>query len=798
MFSNSKKRTQKQISSTMLRLITQSLIPRASFNYARFSSAQAFERVLPQGATTSVHKCGDHVRVYVDRDVFGWIVMDKAGSSANALGDQFMDSAGKAIDLCDQLFAEKKIRAAIITSAKDTFCVGADLEQVYPITQVDEARKVSQMGQNFFERLSNAKYPVIAAINGLALGGGCELALACHHRVISNTASIGLPETLIGLLPGAGGTVRLQRLIGVQNALKIILAGKSERAEKAVKLGIVDSVVPGVDTVKDEFLFFKGARSFAEKVVEKKTKPSEGKKKSWKDWLLEDTSIGRGIITNQSVAMLNKQTKGKYIAQYSALECVLYAAGHRHKEALDFESKKFAELCVSPEAKNQIALFFLDDSMKRVEKKTGIKPKEIQKVSKVGVMGAGVMGSGIAHYLALKDHSVYMKDLKQEFVDKGLAFINGEFQAAHAKKKLDDVKFQKLKSSVSGGTKDDDFRACDVIIEAAVEVMDVKKKMLQQLEASGILDGKRLFATNTSSLSITELQSVSKYPECVVGMHFFNPVSKMPLIEVIMGKQTSRAAAATIYQLSLKIGKKPIIVQDGPGFLVNRILGAYMAEAGRLAQDGANPDEVDKLIVKFGMPMGPFRLLDEVGLDIACHVGPVLTNGLKHDKFKVDDAVEKMVKEGNLGKKNKKGFYSYDEKGKETGMNMENVSKYFTKPFKTAFSAKDILDRCVLLMINEASLILQDKITESPEDVDIGMIFGTGFPPFRGGLMQHADHLGIKNIVDRLNELNGKYGDRFKPSAILEEMASSGKRFYNNRPYVPYKERNGFPQVQKH
>ncbi|MCB1084282.1 MAG: hypothetical protein KDK61_08210, partial [Simkania sp.] len=407
----------------------------------------------------------------------------------------------------------------------------------------------------------------------------------------------------------------------------------------------------------NEYLFFKEARAFREKVLAENRKPSKGKKKSFQDRLLEDTSIGRRIIANQSVKTLNKQTKGKYIASYKDLECVLFAAGHAHKEALDFEAKKFAELCVSPEAKNQIALFFLDDGMKKVDKKTGVNPSEIPKVKKVGVMGAGVMGSGISHYFALKDHKVYMKDLKQEFVDKGLAFVRGEFEASYAKKKIDDAKLQKYLTSVTGGTKDDDFKTCDVVIEAAVEVMDVKKKMLQQLEQAGILDGKRLFATNTSSLSITELQSVSKYPECVVGMHFFNPVSKMPLVEVIMGKKTSKLAAATIFQLSLKIGKKPIIVQDGPGFLVNRILGAYMAEAGRLAKDGANPDTLDKLIVNFGMPMGPFRLLDEVGLDIACHVGPVLTNGLKHDRFAVDAAIEKMVKDGNLGKKNKKGFY---------------------------------------------------------------------------------------------------------------------------------------------
>jgi len=306
-----------------------------------------------------------------------------------------------------------------------------------------------------------------------------------------------------------------------------------------------------------------------------------------------------------------------------------------------------------------------------------------------------------------------------------------------------------------------------------------------------VLDGKKLFATNTSSLSLTDLQSVSKYPATVVGMHFFNPVAKMPLVEVITGKDTSKEAAAVIYNLALKTGKKPIIVKDAPGFLVNRILGAYMAEAGRLVvKDKADPQRVDQVIVGFGMPMGPFRLLDEVGLDVACHVGPVLEKGLKSKRFTVDAAIEKLAKDGYLGKKNRRGLYRYDADGKEQGMDTTTTSKYLNP----TFPAGDILDRCILTMVNEAALILQEGIAASAEDVDIGMVWGTGFAPYRGGLLQYADHRGLKEIVDRLSQLRDRVkDDRFTPAPLLVEMVKGNKRFFPQRPFVPYVDRSKHP-----
>lgn len=782
----------------MMRSALRTALPRQTAAGLRFATHD-FKSILGARNWEEV-AAGDHAKVYVDSNMFAWLVMDRSGSSANALGDKFMASLELGLNAIDKLVQEKKARVAIIASAKETFCVGADLEQMYPVTDKAVAEAASKLGQDLFLRIEKSSYPIVAAINGLALGGGCELALACHHRVMSDTASMGLPETMLGLLPGAGGTVRLQQLTGIQNALGWILKGSSNKADKCRKAGAVDAVIPGADRFTNENRFYEGVRSWAGKLVDKPLRPAKSKaasRKSLVQRLLEDNPIGRKIIVTKTLQMLNEQTKGKYLGQYGALECVMFAASNGEKAAYEMERKKFAELLVTPEAKNQIALYFLDDGMKKVEKKTGFKKEDIRTVGPIGVIGAGVMGSGIVHFFANKGHPVAVKDITQDAVDKGIGMVRKEFEGALKKKRLDKKGFEKKMALVTGGTDDEIFKNVDVIVEAAVEVMSIKKKLVQDLEAKGILDGKKLFATNTSSLSLTELQTVSKYPQNIVGMHFFNPVAKMPLVEVIVGEKTSKEAAAEIFQLSLKTGKKPIIVKDAPGFLVNRVLGVYMAEAGRLAiHDRAEPKRVDQVMTAFGMPMGPFRLLDEVGLDVACHVGPVLENGLKSKRFAVDNQINQLVKDGFLGKKNLKGLYQYDEKQKALGMNTAVTSKYLNANPDSTFSTADILDRCVLLMANEAALILSEGVAATPEDVDIGMVFGTGFAPFRGGLLQYVDHRGLQPIVDRLLQLRDKCkDDRFTPAPLLVDMAKGQKLFFPKRPFVSYVERTGFPTI---
>eukprot|EP01059_Diplonema_ambulator_P000249 TRINITY_DN1019_c7_g1_i1.p1 TRINITY_DN1019_c7_g1~~TRINITY_DN1019_c7_g1_i1.p1 ORF type:complete len:835 (+),score=287.77 TRINITY_DN1019_c7_g1_i1:139-2505(+) len=757
---------------------------------------------LGKAKISKEYKCGE-ITVINDSDVFTWIVMDSQKGSANSLSNEYIDSCKKALTHVDSLIEENRSKIVILTSNKDSFCVGADLPTVYPLLKDDQPvlDAILDDGAALVDRIKAMKVPVVAAINGLALGGGLELALACHHRLISDADSckVGLPETLLGVIPGMGGTVRLPKLIGLQAATQMILTGSQIKGDRARKQGLCEAVIPGVDRFPNEFRFLNGVRNYVGKMVDRPLKPHKGKPvKAWPmDKLINDTFIGHRIVKQMSLKTLNKMTKGKYIGQYKALASIIYGAKHPEKKALQREREIFTECVFTPEAKNQMSIYFLDDNSKKLYGKIGVKKEDIPDFDKVGVIGAGVMGSGIAHWFAAKSLGVYMRDIKDEFVQKGLAFVKNEFDGQAKRKKMTKEVAASRTALVTGGTAADGLKDCSIIVEAAVEVMDLKKKMIKDLEAQGILDGKRIFATNTSSLSINEMQAESKYPQNIVGMHFFNPVAKMPLVEIITGDKTSKETVAMIYKLTLKLGKKPIIVKDGPGFLVNRVLGVYMAEAGRMLKECADPEKVDKLIVGFGMPMGPFRLLDEVGFDVAAHVGPVLENGLKSKRFAVDEeggAVTRLEKQGYLGKKNSKGFYKYNEKGKETGFNRDILAAIGFTP-NNSFNYDEVVDRCILLMVNEACLIMEEGLIDGPETADLGMIFGTGFAPFRGGLCSYADHEGAASIVSRMDKLKAKYGPAFEPSKTLKKMAAENGRFFPNRPFIKYQERVGYPAV---
>ncbi|GET89518.1 enoyl-coA hydratase/enoyl-coA isomerase/3-hydroxyacyl-coA dehydrogenase, putative [Leishmania tarentolae] len=761
-------------------------------------AAYNFPKDVLRNRVWQTHQAGRHVTVYADSGRIAWIVMNRAESSANALGEEFVTNMNTALDIVESLVAKGDAQFAILASAKSTFCVGADITQMYTVTDPAVAVRVPSIGHTLFNRIEEEKFPIVAAINGLALGGGFEMSLACHQRLLASTAKVGFPECLIGLLPGGGGTVRTQRLCGLTKTVQWIMTSKQIKPKEAKSSGACDVIIPAEDRWTGEHRFYEGVRKWAgQHLSDKPARPSKRKSISLMDWVLERTTFGRRKVADETIKTLNKKTKGKYIAQYKALECIMYSATHSNQQGFDKECRGFAELLCSPEAKNQMSLYFLQEGMKKSTEKTGVPKDKTMPVNRVGVIGAGVMGAGIVHYFAKNSIPVAVKDLTDESVTKGITSVRSEFEGAVRRHRMATEELEAKMALVTGGTTNEVFRGADVIVEAAVEVMDTKKKVIQQLENEGILTSKNLFATNTSSLSLTEMQTVSKYPHNIVGMHFFNPVSKMPLIEVIKGKKTSAEAAAAIFNLALKTGKIPIIVNDGPGFLVNRILGVYMAEAGRMVEDErCHPACVDEAILAFGMPMGPFRLLDEVGLDVACHVGPVLTNGLKSDRFSVTTAVSRMLEDGHLGRKNKKGFYTYTAEGKEAGLNNAALQKYIGGELSASISETEIVDRCVLLMVNEAARILDEGIVMSSEDVDTGMVWGTGFPPFRGGLLQYADHRGIANVVAALEQLQRKTKkDHFAPTESLKKMAIEGKRFFPTRPYVPYQERHGYPKV---
>jgi 3-hydroxyacyl-CoA dehydrogenase/enoyl-CoA hydratase/3-hydroxybutyryl-CoA epimerase len=727
-------------------------------------------------------------QVYMDGKMFAWLVMDRPGKSVNAIGNDFDESITKATEFLQEQYAKGTYKVVVLTSGKKSFCVGADVTEVFPVTNKEEIRTRLANGRKAMKRIADLKAPTVAAINGEALGGGLEIALACDYRIASSKAKLGLPEVMLGVIPGLGGTVRMPKLVGIQNALQFILQAKQLKADKAKKAGLIDAVVDDNDRFKQENRFFMEARTFAGKMSllgkKKKDKP-----KSWQEWFLSETPIGRKIVTDQTLKTLNKATGGKYPAPYKAFESIMNAVIEKNiDKAIEFESECFAEMCVSPQSKSLMSLFFLQDRCKRLEAQSAhFSPKDVIPVKEFGLLGAGVMGSGIAHWAAKSKLKVYMKDINDAAVKKGLAFVQGEFEKDLKKKKLTNDGFKEAVGRVKGGITNDGLKSCKVIIEGAVEVMSIKKKIVEELENEGIFTKDVIFATNTSALSVNELAAASKFPEMVVGMHFFNPVARMLLVEVVKGVKSSPKAVATVYKMALDMGKFPIVCTDGPGFLVNRCLGIYMGEAGRMLDEGCDPEKVDKQIVEFGMPMGPFRLLDEVGVDVAAHVGPTLKTALG-DRFTDSPKLNILVKQNLLGKKTGKGFYQYNEKGKETKLDMSNLQTLNVVSVKSDFKYQDVVDRCVLCMVNEAALILDEKIVAAPEDVDLGMVFGTGFAPFRGGLLAYADNRGAGPIVDALNNLAAKYGDRFKPCNKLIQMAANKERFFPDRPLVPMKE----------
>jgi 3-hydroxyacyl-CoA dehydrogenase/enoyl-CoA hydratase/3-hydroxybutyryl-CoA epimerase len=731
----------------------------------------------------------------VDSQV-GWWIFHSSGS-VNVLTPALTEQAEQILTTIEQLISSHSLSVLIISSAKSgSFIAGADLHSLFSLTSRDHKRivELSQKGQKLADQIENLPIPVIAAINGACLGGGYELALACSHRLAhdSSRVSIGLPEVKVGLLPGSGGTLRLPKLIGIQKALQVIMTGEAFGASKALKFGLIDELLVG-----SEFQFFQGVRHMAGRLIgSKKQKRKNFQPNNWTDSVLEQWQIGQFFIQYKAASGLDQMTKANYPAPYYALDVIIQSTRVNQQQAAELESHAFASLAVSPESKALTSLFFLTTDAKQVKEKTNSVeiPKQLNKELTIGIIGAGVMGAQIAVILAQKGFKVYLRDLNEEIVNKGMKFVESAVMDRVTKKRMTGDKAKQIIANVKGGISIEGFRTCGLLIEAAVEIMAVKKKILSECES--VIGANCVFATNTSSLSISELAAEAKRPEQVVGLHFFNPVSRMPLIEVIRGNKTSDYSTAICYQLSLDLGKFPVICKDGPGFIVNRILGIYMNEAGLFAMEGKQIQTVDKALCKFGMPMGPFQLMDEVGLDVAAHVGPILEKGLGQ-RFAQIPAFAAILKENPtaLGKKTGKGFYIYDAKGKNEGLNTvindklkvavkENQSKLPKSLPKLSGSAleQELIDRCVLLMINEAVGILDERIVATPGELDLAMIMGTGFAPFRGGLLSYADFIGIQAVVDKLKHLEQIHGLRFTPHPALVKMVQEKKRFFPDRP----------------
>ena len=676
------------------------------------------------------------------------LIFDQENSVANVFNENMFYELNNHLDYIEN--NSNDLRGVVFKSAKPSiFIAGADLKSFADDPTPERISYLIKLGQDTFNRIEDLRITTVAAINGACLGGGYELALACDHRVatLDSSTKIGLPETMLGILPAWGGSTRLPRMIGIAGAMNIILAGKVVVPKLAYKYKMVDRVChkENLDYVAKSYIH-------------------NGKKK-YKKHTLNRFPL-KYIAKSKATKNVLKTTGGVYPAPLKAIDVMIHGLGVTRNESLKLEEKAFTELLNSDVASNLVNIFFLQERSKKT------KSDKDFKVNKTAVIGAGVMGAGIAQWISSRGIKVLLKDIKSEFVANGIKTISNLYSAAVKKRVMTKSEASSKLDNVTPITESLPMKTVDLVVEAAVERLDIKQNLFAELET--LVRDDTILATNTSALSIVDVAEKMEHKERVVGIHYFNPVHKMKLVEVVKGECTSEETVLKATQFVKKTGKLPVIVKDSPGFLVNRILMPYLIEAVHLANGGNDVEHTDKLLRKFGMPMGPFRLIDEVGGDVCQHVADDLLNRLD-TKFPNSNLLRRMIEEGNLGKKSGQGFYKYS-KGKSNGAC--DVPRNST--FRLQCENEEIVDRLILIMINEAVRCLEEEVVSSPKDVDFGMIMGTGWAPFRGGPIRYLDSVGSKKIAERLQEL-AKKDAYFTPCDMLLEYAKTNKKFYEDK-----------------
>ncbi|MFZ5470589.1 MAG: fatty acid oxidation complex subunit alpha FadJ [Myxococcota bacterium] len=692
--------------------------------------------------------------------------------------------------LLEKAERDDQVKAVVFVSGKkDNFVAGAKIDFLSTLETAEDAEAASKQAQAGFNRLAAFPKPVVAAIHGACLGGGLEWALACSFRIASDhpKTSLGLPEVQLGLIPGAGGTQRLPRLIGAPAALDLILTGKSLKAKKALKLGVVDEVVPSpillevavrrarelaLGALKPERVRARGLRSVSKGRGLKEILKGLAQKELWAELALEDNPLGRKLLFEQAKKQLFKKTKGHYPAPQKALEAVRVGLEEGMEAGFSAEARLFGELVVSDVSKRLVEIFFATTALKK-ENGTDDPKVKARPVRKVGVLGGGLMGGGIAYVTA---NSVGVPARIKEKDDAGmgraLAHVQGLFDERVRRRSISWREGAAKMALVSATTDYSGFASADVVIEAVFEDLELKRNIIREVEK--VTRPECIFASNTSSLPITQLAEASARPETVIGMHYFSPVNKMPLLEIIVHPRTAKWVTATCVELGKKQGKTVIVVNDGAGFYTSRVLAPYMNEAAHLLGEGADIAELDKALVDFGFPVGPITLLDEVGIDVAAKVAKIL-HAAFGERMSAPEHTETLLAEGRLGRKAKKGFYTYDGKKKQVD---DSVYAYLPHgKDRKRLDRQEMVERCVLQMVNEAIRCLGENVLRSPRDGDIGAIFGLGFPPFLGGPFRYADSMGSKNLLSRLEHYRGKLGERFEPAPFLVEKAKEGKGF---------------------
>lgn len=687
------------------------------------------------------------------------VTIDVPGEKMNILKAEFGEQMRA---ILQQIRENIAIRGVVFISARaDNFIAGADINMIDRCASAQEAEQLARLGQQIMDDIHGLPIPVIAAIHGACLGGGLELALACHGRICTDDSKtvLGLPEVQLGLLPGSGGTQRLPRLVGVSTALEMILSGKPLRARQALKLGLVDEMAPG--------------SILLEAAVEraKKGRPSR-RALPLRERILAGP-LGRALLFHQAGKKTRQKTQGNYPATRFILEVINIGLTQGSGSGYAAEAHAFGELAMTAESKALRHLFF---SVTEVKKDPGSDAMTTP-LNTVGVLGGGLMGGGIAYVTACKGGiPVRIKDINTKGINHALKYSWQQLDRKVRRRQIKAGERDRQMAMITGTTDYRGFSRRDVVIEAVFEDLALKQQMVADVEEN--CPPRTIFASNTSSLPISDIAAKAARPEQVIGLHFFSPVEKMPLVEVIPHAGTSATVLATTVKLAKKQGKTPIVVADKAGFYVNRILAPYINEAIRLLTEGERIEEIDRALVRFGFPLGPIQLLDEVGIDTGTKIIPVLEAAYGERFSAPATVVAAILNDDRKGRKNGRGFYLYGAKGR-SGKKQVDVAVYnlIAASGQAKLSSQQIAERCVMLMLNEAARCFAEQVIRSPRDGDIGAVFGIGFPPFLGGPFRYMDTLGATEVVAILQRLATQYGSRFIPCASLLAMAQRGERF---------------------
>src|ERR1035437_3270173 len=702
-----------------------------------------------------------------DADGIAVISFDMVGHPVNMINAEFINACEKQVK---ESVADPSVKGIIITSGKKDFMVGADLKMILSVKTADDAMSLALRLQQFLRKMESSGQPVVAAINGTALGGGFEICLACHHRIAVNDSKIqiGLPEVLLGLLPGGGGTQRLPRMIGIQESLPLLLEGKKLRPEQALKSGMVDALV----ATQEELIA--AAKDWIKKIG-----------KSVQPWDEKGYKIpGGGVQSPNGMMVLSaasglvvKKTYGNYPAALAIMNCVFEGLQLPFDKATVVECRYFTQCVLSVESKNMIRTLFINMNEAN---KGAARPANIPQtnIKKVGVLGAGMMGAGIAYVSASSGLDVVLKDISNVAAEKGKEYSRKIIAEKLSKKQISKEKHDEIINKINATADSHDLKGCDLVIEAVFENRELKAQVTKESEA--VISSDAVFASNTSTLPITGLAKASSRPQNFIGLHFFSPVEKMQLVEIIVGKKTSDYAIATAIDYVKRIKKTPIVVNDGRGFYTSRVFATYLFEGFNCLAEGISPALIENAGKAAGMPIGPLALADEVGIELCYHINKQteVDTGKKREDAAIEVVNKFIEKFHRPGKKAKKGFYEYPENEKK--YLWTELSKHFPLAEQQS-DVSEVKKRLLYIQALEAVKCFEEKIITKPADGDIGSVLGWGFPPYTGGVLSYIDMIGVKKFVAECNALAKKHGKRFNPGSFLKKMAAEDDSFYNKK-----------------